>query len=248
MASNTRGCRLSRSLRPFMLAIVVVTLGLSTGTASATHKPADPVVIPPGGRTYDRLSVAWWKYALEQPNSSNPLLDPTGAGCRTAQAGPVFFLVGTAGTGQVVRDDCVVPLGKRLYFPLVNAFDVHVPGDGLDTPDLVWNDLQNTLGFRVDSMYATVDGKPVQDLDPDTSPYHACAGPILGCAPTFALDLDAQNLFGLPAGSYAPAAADGFYLLLPPVTPGSHTIEFGGTGNLGGPFSVDVVYHLRVGR
>jgi hypothetical protein len=194
------------------------------------------------------LSVTWWKYALEQPNSENPLLDQTGKHCQDAQAGPVFFLVGTAGTGQATRDECVVPFGKLLYFPLVNAFDVHTPGDGLDTPNLVWEDLHTTLGFRVDSMYATVDGKPVQDLDPATSPYRACAGPIRGCARTFSFEFAAENLFGLAAGTYAPAVADGFYLLLPPLTPGPHTIEFGGTGNLGGPFSVDVVYHLRVGR
>ena len=33
-----------------------------------------------------------------------------------------------------------------------------------------------------------------------------------------------DNLFGLPAGTYAPAVADGFYLLLPPLPPGAHTI------------------------
>ena len=185
---------------------------------------------------------------LEQPNATNPLTDPTGAGCRTGQTGPVFFLVGTAGTGQATRDECVVPSGRLLFFPLVNAFDVHTPGDGLDTPDLVWNDLQNTLGFRADSMYATVDGVPVPNLDPATSPFRACAGPPPECAPSFSFTFAAENLFGLAAGTYAPAVADGFYLLLPPLPVGRHTITFGGTGNLGGPFSVDVVYHLRVGR
>jgi hypothetical protein len=232
--------------------LVVLLTGIATAlalTASpAAAAPSSPVVIPPAGGSYNNLSVAWWKYALEQPNATTPLLDPTGAGCRTGQSGPVFFLVGTAGNGLATRDQCTVPLGKQLYFPLVNAFDVHTPGDGLDTPELVWNDLQVTLGFRVDSLFATVDGKSVTNLDPATSRYRACAGPSAGCAPAFSFDFGASNLFGLAAGRYEPAVADGFYLLLPPLAPGPHTITFGGSGNLGGSFTQSVVYHLTVGR
>jgi hypothetical protein len=228
-------------------AAVMVTAVVAAGGPAAAAS-SSPVVIPPGGGIYDDLSVAWWKYALEQPNATNPLLDPTGAGCRTGQSGRVFFLVGTAGTGQVTRDQCTVPLGKQLYFPLVNAFDVHTPGDGLDTPELVWHDLQVTLGFRVDSLFAAIDNKPVTNLDPTSSPYRACAGPSDGCASAFVFDFGSDNLFGLPAGRYEPAVADGFYLLLPPLTPGPHTVTFGGSGNLAGPFTQSVLYHLTVGQ
>ena len=33
-----------------------------------------------------------------------------------------------------------MPFGRLLFFPLLNAFDVHTPGDGLDTPELVYED------------------------------------------------------------------------------------------------------------
>jgi hypothetical protein len=190
--------------------------------------------------------VNWWQWVLAQPVATNPLLDPTGAQCALGQSGPVFFLVGTAGSGGATRDECTVRAGKRLFFPLVNGFDVHVPGDGLDTPDLVWHDFTVTLGWRVDSLFASVDGVPVRNLDPATSPYRACAAPVVGCASPFSLAFPDENLFGLPAGTYAPAVADGFYLLLPPLKPGVHTIAFGGSGNLGGSFSQSNVYHLRV--
>jgi hypothetical protein len=230
------------------LVLALTMAGLPGRTAAAaTASPGGPPVLPPVGTVYDNLSVSWWRYALDQPNPANPLLDPTGAGCGVGQTGPVFFLVGTAGGGHITRDDCVVPLGTFVYFPLVDAFDVHVPGDGLDTPELVWKDLHDTLGFRVDSLYATVDGKPVANLVPTTSPYRACAGPSTGCAPAFSFDLPTDNLFGLRPGTYQPAVADGFYLLLPPLTPGPHTITFGGTGHLQRPFSENVVYHLRIG-
>jgi hypothetical protein len=41
--------------------------------------------------------------------------------------------------------------------------------------------------------------------------------------------------------------ADAYYLLLAPLTPGHHTIAFGGTGTFGGgPISEDITYNLTV--
>ena len=191
--------------------------------------------------------MAWWQYALAQPAATNPLVDPTGAGCRTGQSGPVFFLAGTAGSGTVTRDQCTVPFGRLLFFPLFNAFDVHTPGDGLDTPELVYEDFLK-FGFRADTLHASVDGVAVRHLDPATTPYRGCAAPVRGCTGAFSLVFPDANLFGIPAGTYAPAVADGYYLLLLPLRPGPHTIAFGGTGNFAGPTSQDITYHLRVVR
>ena len=86
----------------------------------------------------------------------------------------------------------------------------------------------------------------MRSLDPVDTPYRACAGPVAGCAPSFSLTLPADNFFGVPAGIYAPAVADGVYLLLRPLTPGSHTITFGCKGFLAGEFSQEITYHLTV--
>src|SRR6185437_3171085 len=98
------------------------------------------------GKSYNQLAVAWWQYVLGQPAATNPLQDTTGAHCATGQTGPVFFLAGTSGSGTVTRQ-CTVPAGKQLFFPLLNAFDVHTPSDGLDTPQKVYADFQ-TFKFR----------------------------------------------------------------------------------------------------
>jgi hypothetical protein len=203
------------------------------------------------GPLYDALSAGWWKYALAQPAASNPMLDTTsGAGCRVGQAGPVFFLVGTFGDATVAeRDNCVVPANRALFFPLLNVVDLHVPGDGLDTPDKIWADLLS-FGFRADTLRASVDGVPIANLNPSTTPYRACVAPVAGCFPrSFSITLPADNVFGIAAGTYAPAVADGFYLLLAPLKPGVHTIKFGGTGAVfGGASAQDITYHLRVLR
>src|SRR3954452_4789044 len=215
-------------------------------TVPAASRAAGPVVVPPAGTTYNDLAVAWWQYALGQPAATNPLKDPTGANCTKGQSGPVFFLTGGAGSTAVTRSACTVSPGKELFVPLVNAFDVHTPGDGLDTPELVYQDFQS-FRFRADTLNASVDGVAVRTLDPATTPYRACAAPVAGCAPSsFSLTFPDNNLFGLPAGTYAPAVQDGCYLRLAPLKPGRHTIRFGGTGNFNGPFLQDITYRLLV--
>src|SRR5262249_12474779 len=96
---------------------------------------------------------------------------------------------------------------------------------------------------KVNSVFASVDGV---DLTVDPSTYRACAGPVRGCAPTYSLTLPDDNLFGLPAGTYAPAVADGAYLLTARLSPGRHVLRFGGTGFFGGDFSQDITYNLTV--
>ena len=104
-------------------------------------------------------------------------------------------------------------------------------------------------------IYASVvkDGVPfidpisVQDPSPQSSRYRACAGPERECAPQwFSLNLPEGNLFGIGAGRYAPAVADGYYLLLRPLPPGEYTIRFGGIGNLGVRFTQATIYKFRI--
>src|SRR3954468_6173405 len=236
-----------------LTAVLVVSAFVGGGAAPASAASADPRVIPNVAKAYDVLSVAWWKYVLAQPVASNPLTDDTGARCAIAQAGPVFFIGGdfNGNNAPITRDQCRVPAGRALFFPLVNVVDAHVPGlDTQDTAQAIWDDLQITAGFRVTSLHASVDGVPIGNLDPATSPYRGCAGPVPACAPTsFSVRLPAGNLFGIDAGTYAPAVADGFYLLLAPLRPGLHTVTFGGEGqDLGSDFSQDITYRLLVTR
>ena len=254
MNSNTNYWQ---SIMAVLAAVLALTVAPTTSSAQIiTPDNAQAVT----GMTYGEWSAVWWQYVLSKPVSdpNNPLLDPTGAGCKVDQpnSSPVFFLVGTAGTGAVTRDECTVPAGKVLFFPLANAFDVHVPGDGLDTPELVRKDLLALFG-PITELHASIDGVPV---GVDLFSFGACAGGDPACTSAFSLTLPGNNLFvgspagvgrrGAPplrAGIYAPAVADGFYQMLAPLLPGAHTINFGGQGSFAGsPFSQEITYNLVV--
>jgi hypothetical protein len=239
---STRRFRGSLTRTALMRAVIALGALVALAVPSAVSA-ATPV--PPTGTTYNDLAVAWWQYALGQPAPTNPLTDKTGANCARGQSGPVFFLSGAAGSATVMRH-CTIPAEKQLFFPLINAFDVHTPGDGLDTEKLVYRDFQS-FKFRADTLFASVDGVVVADLAPRSTPFRACAAPVVGCTPSsFSLTFPDRNLFGLPAGTYAPAVQDGYYLLFDPLAPGEHTIRFGGTGNFNGAFSQDITYRILV--
>lgn len=227
-------------------AAVAVALAITGGTITATASAAGPRVLPANaeafGKTYGGWAAAWWQYASAIPVSSNPLFDSTGANCHEGQSGPVFFLVGAAGSGSATRE-CAVSSGTPLFFPLINADDFE-PGF---TPLQVWEQLAEAFG-PITALHASVDGVAVKNLDPATTPYRVCAGPVARCsAGTFSITVPAENLYGAPAGTYEPTVTDGVYLLLAPLKSGHHTIAFGGTGSFfGSPFSQNIIYHLDV--
>jgi hypothetical protein len=234
------------------VSMALTLLGASAVSAQTTSftiiSPADAKSIT--GKTYGEWSAIWWQYVLSDSvlDPNNPLLDTTGQGCGVGQpnSSPVFFLVGAAGSGTVTRNECTVPAGKVLFFPLVNGVDIHVPGDGLDTPELLRQDLLSLFG-PITSLHASVDGAAVSNLNPQTTPFRACAGGDPTCAPAFSVTLPGQNLFGVRAGVYSPAVADGFYLMLAPLSAGAHTIQFGGKGFFAGSkFFQEITYNLTV--
>ena len=213
-----------------LLAMVLIVFTAVPGEAQqGIGNLGNPGVIPPNAtRTYEELSAQWWQWSFSLPVAGHPFLEcpvPSDAG----QAGPVWFLAGQFGTSEC---EISVPPGKRLFFPLVNAecSSLEDPpfygGTAEEQRDCAqgWAD-----GIDETQLFCEIDGAPVQNL----ASYRFVSPQFRFTAPT-------PWIFGT-TGGIGTAVGDGYYLLLAPLSPGSHTIHFGNPA-----FGIDTTYHLTV--
>ena len=166
------------------------------------------------------LATSWWQWVFETPASENPLTDTTGQFAAVNQSGRVWFLAGNAG-GTTVRT-ITVPSGKALFFPIVNVFDVEdaIIAGGVKL-FLVPKPVQVAQTF-VSNVIATATGL---SCEVDGSPVPITAANLEQSTP-FSLHLPADNILGVPAGVYYPAVDSGYYVLLPPMSAGQHTVRW----------------------
>jgi hypothetical protein len=196
----------------------------------------------PYGLSYGDWSVRWWQWAYGLPVAGHPLFDESGADCAAGQSGPVWFLGGVFNvSGTATRDECTVPAGKALFFPIINVEwdNICPPVD----PPLTEAELAATAASWMDlatDLVCELDGRPVQNL----SAYRFTAGPFSVHMPTGNI----WDFFGCdaPAGTYAPLLPDGIFVMLAPLSAGPHTLHFKGT--IGAPvnFTLEITYHLTV--
>jgi hypothetical protein len=170
------------------------------------------------------------------PEADNPSIDDTGRNCANNQTGPVWFLAGTFG-GAVTRE-CTIPSDKGILVPLVNVACDSATEPALDTEAELRScakaDQDTVIGKEI-----IVDGLNIGNLDS----YRFQSSP-------FNLTLPENNIAGVPPQT-AKAVSDGFWILLEPLSPGSHEIHF--KAALGDPtaigtinFALDVRYLLTV--
>jgi hypothetical protein len=212
----------------------------------------NPGILPVGseffGRSYGEWSAAWWQWAYGIPVPANPLFDETGALCRTGQSGTVWFLAGVFNaSGTAVRNDCVIPIGKALFVPILNGECSNVEGNG--STEAEWRACAAAQMDLASDLSADIDGTPIRNV----------AQYRVQSPRAFGLTLPDDNilqLFGFtaPAGGCFPAGsgctpyrsvADGYYLLLAPPSAGAHTVHVHGAIPAFG-FTLDVTYHLKV--
>ena len=222
-----------------LVIFLIVPLGLigqTTGPLTSTANAASPVVnIQTYGTTYGELSARWWQWLLSIPAAVNPNLDQLGTNCALGQYDDVWFLAGSFG-GTFVRS-CTVPVGKPIFFPLVNNIAFKPLGSEtlLDLRKLAatFIDSVNLLTFKLDGSVFAPDLLKTFRV---RSPSFTVIAPAKGLLPPGNLSVP---------GNTDSLVSDGYWLLLSPLTPGSHTLNFHAETSAG--FSLDVTYHLSVG-
>lgn len=126
------------------------------------------------------------------------------------------------------------PCRQALFFPIVNA--VFVATEPGETEAQAHEVIRGHIdAVDVSTLSVEVNGVPVRDL----GGHRAHSG-------TFPVTFPPDNLFGAPAGLYPIAAADGYYVMLAPLPPGTHTLHISGV--LPNGTVLDVTYTLIVTR
>jgi hypothetical protein len=213
---------------PSIFAAGALAIGSLT-TAQAADTVIDPTQSVAGYGQLE-LSQQWWQWAIGSPAATNPLLDSTGARANTNNDGSVYFLAGNVGGLSVRTFD--VPVGKPVFFPVLNTVDVEVPNDPACGLQCAFGFLDGQGMTGAVHLHATLDGKDLLLGYPD---YRQRSSSF------FSLDVPVDDVFGLPAEYHGTvdALTDGYWVALDGLSAGKHTLVFGGTSSSG--FTLEVV-------
>jgi hypothetical protein len=218
----------SQSIAALVAATAAALASVTTTSAQDNGKRQD------GQGAYAELTARWFQWILEQPVTGNPAFDETGADAASGQtdgigpAGRYFFLAGVFNVSGAADRTVTVPAGKTLFFPVVNsefdnsntsAPDGSLPGD-YTVPELRAMAAGNIA--TTTELHVSLDGVSL-------------LGQVTRVkSPTFRYVLPDQDniaqFFGIDvSGPVQPAVADGYWVAIPPLAPGKHVLNFGGT-------------------
>jgi len=237
------------------LAVLALALTLATTTALAQRGVLPPTATP-YGRSYTTWSEAHWQWLFAQSADHHPLAMDGNVDLSLGQpAGHVWFLggtfaittVGTTNFGIAHRTG-TIPAGTALFFPLIDSEDsvaeekagIGCYPAGTCTSETCLRNCVEGLLSNVTGVFCTIDSVPVANLQ-----NYQFISSLFTWGP-----LPANNLFGdptnFPAGLTTQAVSDGFFVMVAPLSAGSHTIHFGGTISGSPTFVQDITYHITV--
>ena len=200
-----------RALSAFSRVLLALFLISASGVA------ADPVgpVLPPDSLVADRdlasYAQDWWQWAFSMPTDQSPIRDTDGRLCGVNQDGPVWYLAGGFGTARIHRS-CTVPAGRFLFFPIINTVVTTAPGQTRTCDEVRAEAARNNDRFV--HLMVEIDGVRMPDLQQTR------------IAPTTCFDLAGRASPDLEPRSLYPTATDGFWVMLSPLPPGDHRLEF----------------------
>jgi hypothetical protein len=215
------------------VAAAVLAVLMATAPAHSAGRNPNPGVLTVGssafGNTLAEWSAEWWKRGIEHPVEGSPFV--TG-GCFELSGNVIAF----AAPLSTATLSCTVPAGKALFVAglTIECSSLEPEDSGFhgDTEEeqaecaTYWADHIVDMGFEID-------GVPVNNV----ASYRVVS-------PQFSYTAPDPNILGVPGGGSGTAVADGYYLMLAPLSKGGHTIRIHGTLHFavaeGDPFDLDL--------
>lgn len=223
--------------------------------AWAGNGSPNPQVMPPHaypfGKSYGEWSDEWWKWQLELPATDHPAFSIDGSNCDVGQSGKVWFLTGAftsevpnSDFNTIVRESCSVPTGKAIFFPIINieCSTIEAPPFRGETP----GELRSCASRFVEGPIAVIGDLFVQIDSNDLENLQAYRFQ----SPVFSFDFEDpdDNILGVNCNvedcDNPLSVSDGYWIMLPPLSRGSHFIKF--TGSFRDPLSNNLIFGLDV--
>ncbi len=225
------------------LAFVFAMFAASVSAAPPAQKSnPNPGIIPPDahfhGMTYGEWQARDIQWLLSLPAADNPIFEGNEDKIANGQPKHVWFLANAA---PVVDRHFTVPAGTALY-ATVNVVEwdnqICVDPDTNYTVDELRSLAKSFVDLFTD-IEVQVDGVPVEDI----AAYRATS-------PVFA-STTVEQICEAPPGTYGPMVADGYALLLAPLSVGEHIIHISGVvvvdpSDPSKDVDVDVTWHITV--
>ena len=201
-----------------------------TDQIATDRTPGDSKVYPPGahpfGKSITEWTVGWMQEFMTDDCAHNGWLNPDNV--LFHQSGPVYFMAGISSYGATAN--ITVPHGKAILFPLVNFLNDHPcpdqnfqPDPGQSMEDFLRDGSESFWGITdymalIENLSVSVDGSPVSNM-PDylfiTDLFYFTGNPDL-----------ATCFDGCITGESQPAVAGGYYIMLKPLSKGTHTVHY----------------------
>jgi len=165
-----------------------------------------------GGSTLGQWAQRYWAWLLTKPATLSPVTDTTGERCADGQAGPVWFLVGAEASAHI-RRKCSVPRGKYIFLPALAQLLTVQKEPGKTCADLEKNQV-GRIGFEAQrGIYVKINGERFDSFF-ENRPFSTKCAPVVSASGQIIVD---QSMFY------------GTFIMLQPLPPGDHVIEFGGS-------------------
>jgi hypothetical protein len=223
-----------------ILAPLTIILPLTAQAQSGGSPPGAP------SSRLASLTYRWWQwlFSIDTSTQPNPFTTTYQGDCSQLMQGNTIFLVGQGPAGSVSNHGtCIISSQTSILFPVINGVDIdctsqqqrakppglctfnmHIPARGQPFQELRNNPFVAGVSGAT-NLVASIDGVPLQSVQVQSPP----GG--------FGVRLAPHDPFGFNVGPVTlHGVANGFWVLLPPLSPGQHTLTFGGClpSSLGG--------------